>query len=53
MLAVMVESLVSRRKKVNEIIQGGYSKTEPEQVVSDETLFRQLGKGLKVIKHGD
>ena len=50
MLQVMLEKLVERKQRLNRYLSGQAQVSGGDRVVSDETLFKQLGKKLRVIK---
>ncbi len=52
LLNLMIEKLIERRKR--ELGNGRQNALKTtDSVVSDEALFAQLGKKIKVVKHGD
>lgn len=57
MLQIMIEKLADRKQRINDAMAGKVSSPMPNQggdrKVSDTELFRQLGKKIKVMKHGD
>jgi len=54
LLNLMVEKLVERRKREIGAVESKVGRLKPTDTkVSDETLFAQLGKKIKVVKHGD
>ena len=48
MLGLMVDKLAERKQRINDAMSGKAHTSD--RVVSDDTLFRQLGNKLKVIK---
>ena len=50
MLQVMLEKLAERKQRLNDALAGKAQVSSGDVMVSDETLFKQLGKKLKVIK---
>ena len=50
MLQVMLEKLAELKQRLNDALSGQTQVSGGDVMVSDETLFKQLGKKLRVIK---